>query len=270
MDNAWSLAEPEEAGSERGSRMRTRRGFTLIELLVVIAIIALLMAILMPALSKARDQARTLRCRANLKQYGIGLRMYLDDNSYKFPDAWTWLKSEGHDWVRKGERPEGVLWPYLKELDVHMCPKFNMLAKGTDYADTAVSYVMNSYVGRGGEIWSSWLGTGVTGVSKETEVYQPSQVIVFTEENTWIIEGYSIAPSMTRISPWATPRGRSTTMRRFTTRRVTLIEAAPTSSLSTATSSCCGVWTIWTPDSDWPGRRKTSRTRCNFWRRAPD
>jgi prepilin-type N-terminal cleavage/methylation domain-containing protein/prepilin-type processing-associated H-X9-DG protein len=194
MDNAWSLAEPEEAGSERGSRMRTRRGFTLIELLVVIAIIALLMAILMPALSKARDQARTLRCRANLKQYGIGLRMYLDDNSYKFPDAWTWLKSEGHDWVRKGERPEGVLWPYLKELDVHMCPKFNMLAKGTDYADTAVSYVMNSYVGRGGEIWSSWLGAGVTGVSKETEVYQPSQVIVFTEENTWIIEGYSIAP----------------------------------------------------------------------------
>ncbi len=96
--------------------------------------------------------------------------------------------------MRKGERPEGVLWPYLKALDVHMCPKFNMLAKGTDYADTAVSYVMNSYVGRGGEIWSSWLGAGVTGVSKETEVYQPSQVIVFTEENTWIIEGYSIAP----------------------------------------------------------------------------
>ena len=81
-------------------------------------------------------------------QYGIALRMYLDDNSYEFPDAWTWLKSEGHDWVRKGERPEGVLWPYLKALDVHMCPKFNMLAKGTDYADTAVSYVMNSYGGR--------------------------------------------------------------------------------------------------------------------------
>ena len=53
--------------------MRRHLGFTLIELLVVIAIIALLMAILMPALSKARDQARTIVCRSNLKQYGIAL-----------------------------------------------------------------------------------------------------------------------------------------------------------------------------------------------------
>lgn len=178
----------------KGMDMRTTRGFTLIELLVVIAIIALLMAILMPALSKARDQARTLRCRANLKQYGIALRMYLDDNSYQFPDAWTWLKSQGHQYVRKGEIPDGALWAYLKALDVHMCPKFNMLAKGTSWQDTAVSYVMNSYVGRGGEIWSNWLGSGVKGVTKETEVYNPSQVIVFTEENPWTIEGYSIAP----------------------------------------------------------------------------
>ena len=92
--------------------MRRVKAFTLIELLVVIAIIALLMAILMPALSKARDQARTLRCRANLKQYGIALRMYLDDNNYDFPNASTWLKSEGHNWVRKGEIPDGVMWPY--------------------------------------------------------------------------------------------------------------------------------------------------------------
>jgi len=178
----------------KGIWVRTTKAFTLIELLVVIAIIALLMAILMPALSKARDQARTLRCRANLKQYGIALRMYLDDNNYDFPNASTWLKSEAHDWVRKGERPDGVMWPYLKDLDVHMCPKFNMVAKGTEYENTAVSYVMNSYVGRGGTIWSNWLGAGVTGVTKETQVYQPSLVIVFTEENTWIIDGYSIAP----------------------------------------------------------------------------
>ena len=174
--------------------MRHKRGFTLIELLVVIAIIALLMAILLPALNKAKQQAQTIGCRANLKEYGIGLRMYLDDNQHRFPDAWTWLRSKQHDWVRKGEDPDGVFWPYLKALDVHMCPTFAAWAKNTTYADTAVSYVMNSYVGRNGEIWSNWLGAGVRGVAKETEVYNAARVVVFTEENTWTIEGYSIAP----------------------------------------------------------------------------
>jgi len=174
--------------------MRNERGFTLIELLVVISIIALLMAILMPALSKARDQGRTITCRANLKQYGIALRMYLDENRLYFPDAHRWLESKSHAWVRKGEEPTGVFWPYVKDLDVHMCPKFSQWAKNTTYEDTAVSYVMNSYVGKGGNIWSNWLGADVKGVARETEVYNPARVLVFTEENTWTIEGYSIAP----------------------------------------------------------------------------
>jgi prepilin-type N-terminal cleavage/methylation domain-containing protein/prepilin-type processing-associated H-X9-DG protein len=175
--------------------MKARSGFTLIELLVVIAVIALLMAILMPALSRARDQGRTIACRANLKQYGIALRMYLDDNNYYFPDVWKWLKSKSHNWVHKGEQPDGVFWPYLKDLDVHMCPKFSMLAKGTEWEDTAVSYVMNSYVGRqDGSIWSNWLGADVKGVTRESEVWNPARVMVFTEENPWAIEGYSIVP----------------------------------------------------------------------------
>ena len=74
--------------------MQSKDTFTLIELLVVIAIIALLMTILMPVPGKAKDQSRTIGCRSNLKQYGIGMRMYLDDNNHDFPDAWIWLKSD--------------------------------------------------------------------------------------------------------------------------------------------------------------------------------
>jgi prepilin-type N-terminal cleavage/methylation domain-containing protein len=65
-------------------RYLRRHGFTLVELLVVIAIIALLLAVLMPALRGARDQARTMVCGSNMRQYGIGLVMYTNDNS-RFP-----------------------------------------------------------------------------------------------------------------------------------------------------------------------------------------
>ena len=172
-----------------------KKGFTLIELLVVIAILALLMAILMPALSRVREQGKTIICRSNLNQYGIGMRMYLDENDYYFPETSNWMKSTSSGWVREGETPDGQLWPYIKNLDCHMCPRFAQLVKDDRvYGDTAVSYVLNSYVGRAGSIWSSWLGSGVTGVSKETEVYRPSEVITFTEENTWTIEGYSNYP----------------------------------------------------------------------------
>lgn len=92
------------------------RGFTLIELLVVIAIIAVLASMLMPALSKAKGKAHQIYCVNNLRQLGMSVTMYVDDNQNFFPPMQASNRGIETSW-----RP--YLYSYVaRQAKVYDCP----------------------------------------------------------------------------------------------------------------------------------------------------
>ncbi len=90
------------------------KSFTLIELLVVVAIITVLIAILLPVLGAARAQARTILCKSNLRQIGLALNQYSNDNNgMMLPSDKNMLPHDriwpGYE-TRDGNYPDGNTW----------------------------------------------------------------------------------------------------------------------------------------------------------------
>jgi prepilin-type N-terminal cleavage/methylation domain-containing protein/prepilin-type processing-associated H-X9-DG protein len=125
----------------RASCSRARRGFTLIELLVVIAIIAILAAVLFPIFSRAREAARDARCKSNLMQLTKAYLMYSRDYDGMLPDWDRVLYTVG-----SGDTADvrtGVLFPYVRDVGVYLCPTDIRHGKGYKYT---YSYTLNGYM----------------------------------------------------------------------------------------------------------------------------
>ncbi len=100
MHKKWF--SPLESGLARGSghsQCRLLTGFTLIELLVVIAVLALLMALLLPSLRAAKQHAKAVVCRSNLRQWATIFRIYTDDQDGRLPRQEFWGLATPNHWM---------------------------------------------------------------------------------------------------------------------------------------------------------------------------
>ncbi len=131
--------------------MRLRRAFTLIELLVVIAVIAILASLLLPALARAKQKAWVTNCFSNLRQLGLGMGMFADDNADRYPQSGgsiTWNFTDPNaptnGWMQQ-------IHAYVQNTNVFHCPGNAQLPVGNQSPFNYFNGARAAYIAAGNQ-----------------------------------------------------------------------------------------------------------------------
>jgi len=180
-------------------------GFTLIELLVSVSIIALLMGILLPSLSGAREQAKSVQCRSNLRQMALAAHDYANACRDRFPIAYyrelgavstfyAWDFTTVKDWTVTPAAVRvvpGLLWRGQTIEAVHQCPSYEGGANWL--ADPYTGYNYNtSYLGHG-------QGEAIPAPAMLAQVRNPGRTALFGDGR------YRGGANKFMRAPWSNP-----------------------------------------------------------------
>jgi prepilin-type processing-associated H-X9-DG protein len=161
--------------------------------LVVIAIIAILAGLLLPALAKAKEKAKAIQCMSNMKQMGLGMKMYMDENEGKLvplfrPNGaagYAFVRYDPNTWVTDGSSL--VRWQDILRLSGHIpSTKFFDCAAMSWLKLSAASGVNSHYLGIGMNHYEfgryvDLNGDGESKIPKEGQVTRPSAAVVFAD-----------------------------------------------------------------------------------------